>query len=79
MKLKDNLVGLTEWFKPKVKPAYVGVYEIGLNVVNSRWYSYWDGSRWCYTCMNVKDAFDCKHMKTKLPQNQRWRGLSDKP
>jgi len=78
MKLKENLM-LTDWFPPHVKPVRVGVYEIRLGICKYEWYSYWDGSRWCYTCINVNDAFNSREAKTTLPQKQHWRGLAEKP
>ena len=78
MKSKQNHT-MTDWFPPDVKPVHVGVYEIKLSEYNFEVYSYWDGSRWCFACINVDDAFSLKHRETKLFQKRYWRGLAKKP
>ena len=62
----------TEWFKGKIKPEYVGVYETQSKAWPYPSKSYWDGNKWCF--YNWFDNEPYGEVSNKVTQ---WRGITE--
>lgn len=75
----------TPWFVNGEKPAYVGVYEVRVEM--GRAYSYWDGKSfneylWFSSCgMGPQDAYEGRQKRKHGAGHQKmhWRGLKKNP
>ena len=76
MEIKD----LTEWFPGTVRPNFIGVYEIQIELDDDdgvRFYSYWSGSGWLPAYLRVEKAYRFRNTDPlSYYQNKVWRGLS---
>lgn len=72
---------MEDWHDKAIKPTRVGVYQVrrkpnGKQLV--RWYSWWDGKRWCATAQTPEGAESCKNkvsMEALRSGGFEWRGI----
>lgn len=72
---------LTPWFDgTKYKPARVGVYMLKCGGIGTTvGYQRWDGKAWGIWSLSPSIAAASAHYADERYQNDKWRGLAQKP
>jgi len=67
---------LTPWYPASTKPVRKGVYQVNASIfVECEWYSYWNGSSFCWLSLDADVASAMRLCKTKAVITQ-WRGVT---
>lgn len=72
---------VTQWFDMRIStPSKRGVYEVreANDWPSDKWFSYWNGRKFCYQTEDQKSAY-LNRKKYTIAKADEWRGLSEKP
>lgn len=74
--LDEAIYAVTDWFPPSTEPVHAGVYQVDDFDGTGEWFGYWDGKRFSYRALSVKDAELFRDSSTICPRLTTWRGLT---